>query len=380
MTLLPTQEELMAPPKKDDAVIEEKPKTVKTEKNIDKKVSVNVPKAKKEEKVEISEPGTPSDLGKSLDYKVFGCGGFGRSIVDGFAHQLIDQEFFVLDTTEYIPSRDNIVSLAIPGLDGSAKHRASNYNTIKKFLANTELPEFDEMNIVICSCSGGSGSVIAPLLIKEIVRQGKQAILISVVDRSSEIDARNSVNSLLSFESMIGEAYTPLVLFNNALGRANVDKGVYTTLNVLDVVMSQRFNKLDTSDRLMFFAPSRGSANIIHGMKLMGVSTDKDGAWFTDRGFVNPPADTPVLDSILLISNETTDVKPKARCNLQYNGYHQEDYVVALSCGAPIPRDLIKEYNDEILLFKNVMSAQDSNDLQVDKDVDGTKTQDGMIL
>ncbi len=82
----------------------------------------------------------------------------------------------------------------VENANGSGKNRAENYESIKEQVKKILLvnkPE--EFNIVIASCGGGSGSVIAPLLVNELLEQKKAVVAVLVGSSDSTIEIKNTI-------------------------------------------------------------------------------------------------------------------------------------------------------------------------------------------
>ena len=101
---------------------------------------------------------------------------------------------------------------------GAGKNRASLLKDIQWKLDKSGVyNEFGDINIFIFSMSGGSGSVIAPLLIREAGKRGKRIIAIGIVDACSETDCFNSINTIRTLEAFAKDEkiYIPSMIFNN---------------------------------------------------------------------------------------------------------------------------------------------------------------------
>lgn len=149
----------------------------------------------------------------------------------------------------------------IPDVDGSGGERKEHF---KKIDAHTpdilkKFPPLD-LNIVISSGSGGSGSVIAPCIVSELIKQGKTFIVVTIGDSSSIKFATNTQNTLLSYESlakMHGKAIQ-LAYFENTHDktRQEVDNEVLQTITLLSTLFSRQHKELDTKDLENFLNPN----------------------------------------------------------------------------------------------------------------------------
>ena len=96
-------------------------------------------------------------------------------------------------------NEDNVYIL--PNLDSSGKKRDENHleisNVIKEVLVKHKPLDF---NIVLFSLSGGSGSVIAPLLISELLSRNIPVIAVCIGSDESVLTANNTLKTLKSLE------------------------------------------------------------------------------------------------------------------------------------------------------------------------------------
>ena len=69
-----------------------------------------------------------------------------------------------------------------------------------------------DLNIVVSSLSGGSGSVIAPCLASELLARGLKVIVIGIGSNESEIRVRNSLNAIRSYANIAEETEKPVVM------------------------------------------------------------------------------------------------------------------------------------------------------------------------
>lgn len=118
---------------------------------------------------------------------IVACGGFGENVLlllsqrEVFAQLKDNLNLFALDTSGSNLKRfagtplDALVKkILVPKADGSGKHRAENYEQIAALVTETVNGGWDDgLTILISSCSGGSGAVIAGEAHEILSKRGK---------------------------------------------------------------------------------------------------------------------------------------------------------------------------------------------------------------
>lgn len=200
--------------------------------------------------------------------RIFGVGGCGINLTKefvrfkdkaekGFAHILpcfIDTSLSNIADT--IPEE---VVFHLSDLDGSGKKRDSNYRIIAE-RSNEMLHRFKpgDVNVVIHSASGGSGSVIGPTLVSELLDRDVPTIVIMVGSSDSRIETHNTVNTLKSYEMISQKREMPViaVYYENSPDspRGEVDQRIKTTIILLAAIFSGENRELDSADLHNFLA------------------------------------------------------------------------------------------------------------------------------
>ena len=192
--------------------------------------------------------------------RLFACGGCGVNIAASYVNtkrEALSAEIHpvFIDTSRsnleaHIPDESRYI---LPDLDGSGKVRSENYEKIKdviKQIIHQHRPM--GMNLVVFSASGGSGSVIAPLLIGELLARGEIVIAIVIGSDESAITAQNTLNTLKSLEGVSRNAKKPVVMYyrHNTRGRARseVDAELHYAISTLAVLASGTIKGIDTKD------------------------------------------------------------------------------------------------------------------------------------
>lgn len=191
---------------------------------------------------------------------LYGAGGCGINLVKRFYDAqsqvgIADLSFCMADT-----SRSNLTSeldikdcFILPDVDGSGKIRKENYDAITRVIQQIPInfPAGD-LNIVVFSGSGGSGSTMGPLIIRELLKSGHPTVGIVIGSFESYITANNTMNTIKSLDAISRSLGVPVVIsFENNIDntrRKEVDDSVSTTINLLARLASREHSELDTAD------------------------------------------------------------------------------------------------------------------------------------
>lgn len=201
--------------------------------------------------------------------KIYGCGGLGLNLASKF-EALRSKESVNMDAIDisYIDTsmanvRHNKINpehfyLITKGSDndvkkGSGKFRPENYEPtkeqIKKILMKHPPEQF---NCVIHSLSGGSGSVIGPILFKELRDQGKDAILLIVGNNDSTIEITNTISTLHTYVSISRARNESIVGIysrcGGAISRAEADSRVISSISLISLFFNPTNQEMDMAD------------------------------------------------------------------------------------------------------------------------------------
>lgn len=144
-------------------------------------------------------------------------------------------------------------SFFIDDADGAGSDRGYIYPIvkphIKPFLNQHEPAQF---NVVVFSGGGGSGSVIGPLIIAELLA-AKIPVVAIVVGTGESLDkADNVISTMKSLESICAKANMPLPLYyvENVprVPYQAIDEQVVEALDYLAILTNQKHHRLDSKD------------------------------------------------------------------------------------------------------------------------------------
>jgi hypothetical protein len=196
---------------------------------------------------------------------VYACGGCGMNIVAKSMHRIEGKgkpgfaslnEYF-LDT-----SRSNVdpsVMLEdtnlyiLDGKDGAGKDRSAVAAPIAERVPDM-LFRFrpGDVNVVVHSAAGGSGSVIGPVLVGELLARKIPTLVLVVGSLDTPVEIQNTINTLMGYENAARTKGAPVVAgyFENSKDtpRKVVDDKILSVLAALCIFFSGENRELDSAD------------------------------------------------------------------------------------------------------------------------------------
>ena len=197
--------------------------------------------------------------------RVYGCGGGGVNIgkeyiENGHSADLANIEVAFIDTSDS-NLEDRLVDRTwlFDQLDGSGAIRNSNDKTIAKHIPDI-LRKFEpgDVNIVIFTLAGGTGSVAGPLILKQLLEDGHMAMAVVIGAKQSLRNAENTIASVKTLDAIARGTGKPVIMhlgFNasKSVSDADVDREAHGMISALSVLCSRRNHGLDTADLRSFF-------------------------------------------------------------------------------------------------------------------------------
>lgn len=194
---------------------------------------------------------------------LFACGGAGLNIASWF-EKYRDKPpnvgFASINPIYIDTSKSNLSKVHSPdhtyivdGLDGSGKVRKENAQAITEHVLDI-LHKFKpgDLSIIVSSMSGGSGSVIAPSLLSELLLRGCAVIVCAVASSDSGIEVENTVNTLKSYEAVAKLRGSPVNMIyrenSEAVKRSEVDSQIQGEIVKLAALFSKQNKEMDSSD------------------------------------------------------------------------------------------------------------------------------------
>jgi hypothetical protein len=273
--------------------------------------------------------------GKVRVYSVGGCGVNIGSLLEKHRGQS-EAAFAEVDIVYVDTSKSNLRAhidqshcFMIEGLDGSGKLRSENHEEINDRVRSIlQMFKPTDLNIVVGSAAGGSGSVIGPLLTRELLASEAPTIVLTIGSTDTKLDAENTLKTIKSYEAISKMAGAPVVMAyvqnGQVTSRSEADSIMFNTIMALTVLFSRENLELDSKDlfnwlrfnRVTTFPVQLASLSIIEnqsGIKEVGniisvATLAKDGVAtsmaempeYQCVGFLSSTAATPVVDRMPL--------------------------------------------------------------------------------
>lgn len=192
--------------------------------------------------------------------RVYGCGGMGINVASYFQDAGDEPNCAQVLPAYLDTSRSNLREdfaedqvFVLDNVDGSGKVRKENHeeiaNVVPQILLNIEPTEF---NVVVFSASGGTGSVIGPLVMSELLKRGHTAVAVVVGSAESVITATNTLNTLKTLEAISKRNQLPVVMNydhnDQDRSRVEVDKSLHLVVSTLAVLASKKNREMDSKD------------------------------------------------------------------------------------------------------------------------------------
>lgn len=210
--------------------------------------------------------------------RIYGCGGCGMNLIqsridipqmDPYAKV----EMVGIDTsTANFDPQAGVPFYQIPGVSGMGKDRSEMLN-IGKDKIDPILREYKPgtMNLVIASLSGGTGSMIAALMLRELLSRDLPVILLVVASTDSGKETENSLNSMRTIQQQVNRLQKPVPFFyyenrparNDRKGdgpRDYIDEVINVDVQRIALLVSEKHRELDRQDVSNFLAYNRVSS------------------------------------------------------------------------------------------------------------------------
>lgn len=141
--------------------------------------------------------------------------------------------------------------------NGSGKVRSTNYQQAQPFVDNVMVKHgAGVFNIVVFSGSGGSGSILATLVIRWLKQNGYRFIAVNINDYTSTVEMDNAVKTMTGLATQTQEnflnAAIPHIPFENTpnLTRGEVDRDIVNKISTLSLFTTGSNEEQDLQDLL----------------------------------------------------------------------------------------------------------------------------------
>lgn len=232
---------------------------------------------------------TTSDIPRGR-VRLYACGGGGINVGSRFErHRGVEESGFAGIEPVYIDtSRSNLKRpvatdsvYLLQGKDGSGGLRRENHQFIAERVRDMlQSHEPLDLNIVLSTGGGGSGSVIAPSLASELLDMDRPTVVVLIGGTETRLYAENTLNTLKSYQGVAKLRAAPLVVgyFQNSAEtpRARVDDLVETMIASLGALFSRQNSELDSQDLynwLRFDRVTTFGGALLAGLSLVDAKT-----------------------------------------------------------------------------------------------------------
>jgi len=301
---------------------------------------------------------------------VYCCGGAGSNV----GKQITDLDINVsfIDTSDSNHKGvDPEKIYQIEGIDGAGKDRNVTYENFKN--PDEVLIRFKpspQLNVVISSLSGGSGSIIAPVLTRELIKQGHNTIVIAVDSTHSVKEIDNSIKTLKTYKSFSNTVKKAISIFYiENKSRKEADQRAIQFINMLSLLVNKEHTEeFDTSDLRNFINFDNVTENE-PSVSIIEINPNET---------VVPEKNTTIVSTILLTTDKNSTISqviPEylSTCIVTDKNYKNEDIRIDNTLG-------------KLTIIVNNLEAlkkdhQDNKTINKFKELDvQASTEDGVVL
>ena len=194
--------------------------------------------------------------------RFWACGGTGIDLLRDYraTSSLTNEALHAEELDTYVDTSDaNMHDLSktnvyrVEGIDGGGKDREK-----VKVSVIPVLPEIlmkhpaGDLNVVMFSLSGGTGSAIGPLIVGHLLKAGHSVVAVVLADHTSSKSAANAINALTDLESISQQLQKPVVMhyYKNDPNKSILDNDVESKyiMGSLSILGSGQNQKLDSAD------------------------------------------------------------------------------------------------------------------------------------
>lgn len=302
---------------------------------------------------------------------IYSCGGAGANVCKQIKD--LDVNIFYIDGSDSnLKGVQESQIFLIPDQDGAGKDRTITYNNFKDIVEDVliRFKPSDVLNVVISSLSGGSGSVVAPLVCKELIKRGHNTIVIGIDSKHSLIELRNSMKTMMSYKTVSSATNKCISFFHiENTTRKEADQTAIRFINLLSVLIDRKNTaEFDSTDLHNFINYSNVTDNR-PSVSMLEVGPNQQ---------VTPTKGTIVASSILMTSNRDSTIYPVtpeylSTCIITDSNYDLDDIRID---------NVLGKLSQVIDQFEQEIQAQtDNKKINKFKEVEIIDaTDDGMVL
>ena len=212
-------------------------------------------------------------MNKGPSIQIYACGGAGINITNSYKGD--NGDITLLDTSfaNVVTKEQDVITLSRKK-EGGGKIRSKNSSEIDENIK--ELGDiYSDINILLYSTSGASGSVIGPLLNKYINSYNKKIINCIVVSDDSNTEIENTLNTIKSLDAIAKreKIFMPIIIFKNTNKYTQKNLNISIASRLLDIYnfFSVETKEIDKNDRLNFISDHDNG----YGLRPMSIIFNK---------------------------------------------------------------------------------------------------------
>ena len=235
-----------------------------------------------------------------MTIRVYLCGGTGVNIGKKIKSKV---DLVYVDTsTSNLKNVDKELIMLIEDMDGAGKLRSNTYEKFKDIVDDVliKFKPSNELNIVISSLSGGSGSVCSPLITKRLLEEGKNVMVLAVDSKHSVIEINNTIKTLKTFKSISSNISknVSIVYFDNT-NRTEIDNKCVWTVELMTLLVDkQRTEEFDISDL----------HNFLNFDKVTDTKANVSFVEIRNNDAIVPEKNTSIVSTILLTKDRNSTI------------------------------------------------------------------------
>lgn len=297
---------------------------------------------------------------------VYACGGCGVNIGRAIKDLNIDI-YFIDGSDSNMRNVDQDKVFLVPEMSGAGKKRSITHehflpvaeDVLIKFKPSTNL------NVVVSSISGGSGSIAAPAIVKELISRNLPVIVIAVDSHNSVIEIQNSVNTLRTYKGVSSVTKKSVSLFYiENTNRKEADQRAAQFINLLTVLTNKdKTEECDVTDLYNF-------------INFDEVTDNKPSVAFLEVGQnepVNPEKGVVVASTILMTTDRNAVIHPVvpeylSTCIITDTDYNLDDIRIDNTLGRL--SKVVDKLESELKQHADNKKVNKFNDVDVEDDMD----------
>lgn len=227
--------------------------------------------------------------------QVIGAGGAGGKVVRKLRSVLEDNGipdgvsvgYRVVDTSNLNGETDAHITSGVNVLNGSGGERIYSATDIIEYINSNNFGIDMDLTIIIFSASGGSGSVIGPVLTEMLRKDGHSVLPICILDTVSEMYETNTIKTLMGMDAIAinNDFALPIMLHNNASSQDVVDATIIEDISKI-IEFHRPLSDIDARDMELFwkqekyitvdvdpgiYVISTGNSTVIESDNVIGV-------------------------------------------------------------------------------------------------------------